>query len=143
MITTIPERLKVARLLQTVEDCEAFEDALAELAEGDLDPALLPALLECFDDRAQTTQPELMWQLLHLVESFEMEAYLLALIKKTSYLQEYAPDWLLTLWARTLNGDEARTRLQHEIFPLLPGASDVRAYLLAEPALEAQARSLF
>src|SRR5690348_9410363 len=99
-MTTIPERLNATRLLQTAEECEQFEDALAEIDPAS-DLALLPMLYEVFDD--QTAVPELMWQLLHLIESFEKEAHLCTLIEKTPFLRKHAPDWLETFWARILN----------------------------------------
>lgn len=138
MKNTLPEQLKAVRLLQTVQECETFEDALAEIDTADL--SLLPALYECFDD--QTAQPELMWQLLHLIEDFEEEASLLALLEQTPYMQEHAPNWLTILWARVLNSAEARARLQHEILPL-HAFSAVQAYLLSSPTLQAQAHPLF
>ena len=136
---SIPERLKAARRLQSEEDYEQFEDALAEINPA-ADLALLPALYEVFDD--ETKLLDLMWQLLHLVEDFEEEAGLLALIEKTPYLQEHAPKWLNILWARTLNSDEALTRLKYEIFPLIDTTS-IADYLRSEPSLQPKAARLF
>src|SRR5437868_4135914 len=108
-MSTIVAQLKATRLLRTAEECEQFEDALAEIDPAS-DLALLPELYEVFSDEAAV--PALMWQLLHLIESFEQEARLRTLIEKTPFLREHAPDWLETFWARTLNSDAARIRLQ-------------------------------
>jgi hypothetical protein len=131
----ITEQLQHALNAQAWED---FADAVAEVDTADV--TLLPALYACFTDEAAALP--VMWQLLHLVEDFEEEASLLALMEQTPSLQEHAPHWLATLWSRTLNSDEARTRLQHEILPL-HDFPDVQAYLLSEPTLQAQARQLF
>src|SRR5262249_20801771 len=139
-MSTIVARLKAARRLQSDEDCEQFEDALAEIDPA-TDLALLPALYECFDD--QTEELDLMWQLVHLVEDFEVEASLRGLIEKTPFLREQAPNWLVILWAGVLNSDEVRTRLQYEILPLLEDTTALRDYLLSEPSWQAKARQLF
>ena len=64
--------LEINRLMQSLDEVAAFEDALAQLAE-EPDPALLSDLHLVLDDRCQ--QPEVLFGLIHFLESFEVAAH--------------------------------------------------------------------
>lgn len=67
--------LQANRLMRCAFDIAAFENALTELAQNPQN-LWLPELHLVLDDRCQ--QQEVMWDLIHFLESFDMKAQLLA-----------------------------------------------------------------
>ncbi len=98
------DSLKASRLMRSREEVNAFENALFQLAENPKNDDL-PALHLIFDDRCQ--QPEVMFGLVHLLESFALEEQLQAFVAIVPELITVAPDWTKILHSRILNDKEA------------------------------------
>lgn len=87
---------------------EAYGDALNALRRAPKDPALLPRLITVFCD---VEDYEVLWTLLHYVESFPREEYVPALIDATPRLLD-GQEWLRRLYLRILNSDTYRPYLK-------------------------------
>ncbi len=96
--------LETNRLMQSPDEVAAFEDALAQLAE-EPDPALLSGLHLVLDDRCQ--QPEVLFGLIHFLESFEISAQISAFAAVVPQLIFTAPEWVKVLHTRLLNDEMA------------------------------------
>ncbi|MGK7904306.1 MAG: Imm30 family immunity protein [Hormoscilla sp.] len=83
----------------------AFENALTELAQNPQN-RWLPELHLVLDDRCQ--QQDVMWDLIHFLESFDMKAQLLAFVKVLPELMARAPEWTEILHYRICNDESAR-----------------------------------
>lgn len=111
------QRLRNNRLMRSPAEAAAFEGALEEVAASrELD--LLPDLHLILDDGCR--QHEVMFGLIHLLESFDVEAQLNALLEMLPELVKQAPSWAKVLHFRILNDDEARGSYQR----LVSGASE-------------------
>lgn len=87
----------------------AFENALTELAQNPQN-LWLPELHLVLDDRCQ--QQEVMWDLIHFLESFDMKAQLLAFVKVLPEMMARAPEWTKILHYRICNDESARVLYQ-------------------------------
>jgi len=103
--------LDANKLMRSPEEVTAFENALAEFAKHP-ESEHLPALHLILDDRCQ--QPEVMFSLIHFLESFEMEQQLQAFISVIPQLIIFASDWTRILHSRILN-DEVACRLYRNL----------------------------
>ena len=92
--------LQENRLMQTEEQVTNFENALAEIAENKLSAYHL-----ILDDQCQ--QPELMFSLIHFLESFDMEKQITAFIHVVPQLMITAPEWTRIIHNRILNDESA------------------------------------
>ena len=101
-------RLGEARLMRTDAEVAQFIAALDELA-GRRQQADLPGLHQAFDD--QTKHPEVMWSLVHLIEEFDDQAGVNALMAALPKMIPTARDWMKLLVIRTLNSDAGRPLL--------------------------------
>ncbi|MDY6802907.1 MAG: Imm30 family immunity protein [Cyanobacteriota bacterium] len=101
---TLIETLKENRLMQTEREINSFETALAEIANNPNEEDL-PKYHLILDDRCQ--QPEVMFGLVHFLESFEPETQLQAFIKVIPQLALDAPEWTKILHNRILNDEFA------------------------------------
>lgn len=99
------EILQENKLMETAEAVTAFEDALAELAEN-FRQEELPQYHLVLDDRCQ--HPEVMFGLIHFLESFEIEQQLAAFLEVTPQLILIAPEWMRILHSRILNDQDYR-----------------------------------
>jgi len=102
--------LEANKLMHSPEEVAAFEHALAQIAEN-LPKENLPALHLILDDRCE--QPEVMFSLVHLLESFALDEQVQAFISVIPQLITFAPDWTRILHTRILN-DEAACRCYQE-----------------------------
>lgn len=105
-ITETITSLRSNRLLKTQEQVSAFDEALARVSQH---PDASKHLLELhlvLDD--QTQQAEVMYGLVHLLESFGIEEQLQAFFQALPSLLKQAPEWVKTLNYRLLNDEEAR-----------------------------------
>jgi hypothetical protein len=115
-----------SRRIRTKAEVAVFEQALAGLArqaaaEPDQHGVVLPGLLLLFDD--DCVHFEVMWGLVHMVEDgrlFELDDYLVALIKVLPQLLSQAQEWALLLHYRILNGDQARDRYRELVRDATP-----------------------
>jgi hypothetical protein len=110
------QQLYQSRKMHTEKEIEHFEEALLALSST-RDASVLPHLFAAFDD--STEQSEVMWGLLHTVESYEREAYLLGLAKAIPSMILHAKNWVLISQYRILNNDHARS-MYRKIITTLP-----------------------
>ncbi|MFN6519295.1 MAG: Imm30 family immunity protein [Nostoc sp. CreGUA01] len=96
--------LRENRLMQTQQEVTDFENALAEIADNP-DEQNLSAYHLVLDDRCQ--QPEVMFSLIHFLESFDIEKQIAAFIKVVPQLMLDAPEWTRIIHDRILNDDSA------------------------------------
>ncbi len=97
---TLIEILKENRLMRTEPEINNFEIALAEIANHPNEHDL-PEYHLILDDKCQ--QPEVMFSLVHFLETFEVEIQLEAFIKVIPQLMINAPEWTRILHNRILN----------------------------------------
>jgi hypothetical protein len=90
-------------MLSSAIEVSAFERAVQELATtpqaGDV-----KELLSVFTDRSE--HQEMMWGLLHFIESLGMERYLKGLVDALPTMLQDAPEWAEILHCRILNDDK-------------------------------------
>lgn len=98
-------RLYENRLLRTELECEQFDLALEGLA-GDTEDVVIHQIFKVFDD--DTEQEEVMFSLVHFVESLQMEMYLTQLLHSLPEMLEHARNWAIVLNERILNDDNYR-----------------------------------
>ena len=96
--------LRENRLMQTPQQVTDFENALAEIADNP-DEQNLSAYHLVLDDQCQ--QPEVMFSLIHFLESFDIEEQIAAFIKVVPQLMIDAPEWTRIIHDRILNDDSA------------------------------------
>lgn len=115
------EILHQNKSMKTPEEVQRFNDALIEIGSNPHDLDLLPDLLEVFDDF--TYQNDVMWGLLHYVESFaeefSMKDYVQAIMTLAPALLPDSGEWFGTLLVRSINAEDSRKVLK-ELFPTLP-----------------------
>ncbi|GGF65741.1 hypothetical protein GCM10010912_08490 [Paenibacillus albidus] len=95
-------RLYENRLLRTELECEQFDRALEGLA-GDTEDRIIHEVFRVFDD--ETEQEEVMFGLVHFVESYQMDMYLTQLLESLPAMLEPARDWAIILNKRILNDE--------------------------------------
>ena len=100
------KRLYNCRFLKNQSECEEFDDALESLADCD-DEKLIKELCIVFED--ETQEEEVMFGLVHFIESFEMEKYLTEMPKALPKMVESAKEWTMLLNIRILNNDLYRS----------------------------------
>jgi hypothetical protein len=93
------------RLIRISDEIILFEQTLAELAKNP-NPDDLPELHLIFHDDCQ--QPEVMFSLVHFLESFDVEAQIQAFIRVLPSLIEQAPQWTEILYTRIDNDETAQ-----------------------------------
>jgi hypothetical protein len=129
-VNQLIKRLEANQLLSTEEEVNAFDDALARLSKmpkDEIEPRLAD-IMRVFDDRAESF--DVMWGLLHFVETFSMEPYLKALAEAAPELSKRAPEWIENLIGRILNSAKDRPELRR-LLPHLPsrGQTEIRQIL--------------
>jgi hypothetical protein len=101
--------LETNRLMRSPEEASAFEQALAELAQNP-NPADLPQLHLILDDGCQ--QPEVMFSLIHFLESFDLQEQLQAFIDVLPNLTKNAVEWTMILHTRIVNDADAQNAFE-------------------------------
>jgi hypothetical protein len=96
------ERLRDVDRRRDASYVDDFEASLAEIASLE-DAACIGPLLELFEDVHPVE--ELLWSVVHLVESFPDDVYLRELLRGTPALQRRSVTWSCTLYVRVLNHD--------------------------------------
>jgi len=107
--------LEKNKLMRSPDEVTAFENALASLANHPQDEDL-PDLHLILDDRCE--QPEVMFGLIHFLESFDVSAQIQAFVTVVPQLMLVASEWTRILHDRILNDDDA-CRLYRDILHLL------------------------
>ncbi len=103
--------LEPNKLMRSPDEVIAFENALASLADRPQDEDL-PDLHLILDDRCE--QPEIMFGLIHFLESFDVSAQMQAFVTVVPQLMLVASEWTRILHSRILNDDDA-CRLYRDI----------------------------
>ncbi|MEG4485770.1 Imm30 family immunity protein [Microcoleus sp. D2_18a_B4] len=103
------------KLMRSPDEVIAFENALSSLAARPQDEDL-PDLHLILDDRCE--QPEVMFGLIHFLESFDVSAQIQAFVTVVPQLMLVASEWTRILHSRILNDDDA-CRLYRDILHLL------------------------
>jgi primosomal protein N' len=120
-VADLIKTLQMNRLLRSPAEVEAFDDALAAIAdlpEAEIGP-YLPRLFLVFDDAC--VQPEVMWGLLHLIEDYDLEPMMRAYVSVIPTMLRQAPDWTLRITNRVLNSEHDRRALK-ALLSVLPSA---------------------
>jgi hypothetical protein len=125
------EILTENRLMQTPQEVDAFESALAEIAKNP-DESNLTAYHLILDDRCQ--QPEVMFSLIHFLESFDMEKQIEAFITIIPQLMLSAPEWTRILHNRILN-DESACEVYQKLLHLINSQKPHFLYYLLEESV--------
>ncbi|NER22701.1 MAG: hypothetical protein F6J86_30260 [Symploca sp. SIO1B1] len=123
--------LEENKLMQSLEEVAAFEYALAQLAEN-LPKENLPALHLILDDRSK--QPEVMFSLVHFLESFALDEQLQSFISVVPQLVATAPDWTRILHTRILNDEVACRCYQEKLHAINASSPHFIRQLLEENA---------
>jgi hypothetical protein len=97
--------LKANRLLRSVDEVNQFEKTLEQLAENP-DPCDLLDLHLVLDDACE--QPEVMFGLVHFLESFEVQVQVQAFVQVMPDLVKRAAEWSEILHSRMMNDAIAR-----------------------------------
>jgi hypothetical protein len=103
--------LEKNKLMRSPDEVTAFENALASVADRPQDEDL-PDLHLILDDRCE--QPEVMFGLIHFLESFDVSAQMQAFVTVVPQLMLVASEWTRILHNRILNDDDA-CRLYRDI----------------------------
>lgn len=111
--------LQQNRYLRTPSEVASFETALAELVRLRKKEDLAD-LFRVFTDDCE--QHEIMWGLLHFVESFGMADELEALLEVVPVLSKEAPEWVETIHCRILNDANYRNYYKRLFQNASPGA---------------------
>lgn len=98
---------KISRLknhvgMKTPEDVNLFEELVYELAEQKT-PGVLDDLINLFDDKCE--HPEVMYSLVHAIETFPDKLYIQSILKNISKL-EGRLEWFLTLFYGIFNSND-------------------------------------
>ena len=99
------EKMNANRFMRSRAEVVTFEDAMAELAKNPKNE-YLPELYLVLDDECE--HHEVMYGLIHFLESFDENAQLQALVDVAPQLIVRAPDWTKILHYRILNDDPSR-----------------------------------
>lgn len=121
-INDIEKKLKKYSLFKTNEDIEKFDALLSQIAEKK-NPEYIPLLMKIFDDN--TEYPEVMYNVVHILEDYPDDVHATALIKWTPFMLNHAPVWLLTLVYATLNNPSSLASFKENIH-LIPKESMIQ-----------------
>ena len=106
------EQLYNSRLLRTREELEEFEESLKEISKV-IQENDIPELCKVFDD--QTENEEVMFGLIHLIESFSSEKAFKLTTLAISQMLENAMNWAKIIIYRCLNDDSSRIMLKKAV----------------------------
>jgi hypothetical protein len=139
------EILNANKFMRSDEEVMSFEYALAELAL-DRNSEYLPTLYLVLDDRCE--QHEVMYGLIHFLESFELKDYLQAFIDALDRTIVNAKEWTMILLYGILNRDLARNLYSEMLHSTNSKNRDLCTTLLQEiaanesPPLSSRAESV-
>ncbi|WP_414493018.1 Imm30 family immunity protein [Stenotrophomonas maltophilia] len=89
-----------------MEEAGVFDRSVQALSGQEFSRQELQILFAIFAD--DTPHHEVMWGLLHLVETSDSERLISSLVQSAPYMRRVAPEWLETFICRVLNHDPAR-----------------------------------
>jgi hypothetical protein len=111
------ELLETNKLLKSDEEFKAFYQAISSLKNEPRNPQMLHRLLLLFD--SPTERIDIMWTLLHFVESFDLDSYVKAVAQSTPLIEPINRKWLIIIYTRILNHENAVLYLKN-LLPQLP-----------------------
>ena len=106
------EILEVNRLLRSPDEVATFEQILEKLAQNP-NTVNLSSLHLILDDACE--QPEVMFSLVHFLESFEVQEQVQAFIQVMPDLSKRATEWTEILHSRIMNDDVARSFFEEKV----------------------------
>jgi len=109
--------LEANRLLRSPDEVTRFEQTLEKLARNP-DPADLPSLHLILDDACE--QPEVMFSLVHFLESFDVQEQVQAFVQVLPDLVKRAEEWAVILHSRMMNDEGARSMFEEMIASMPP-----------------------
>lgn len=121
------EVLEANRLLRSSDEVALFEQTLEKLAQNP-DPTDLPSLHLILDDACQ--HPEVMFGLVHFLESFDLQAQVQAFIQVMPDLVKRAAEWTAILHSRMMNDDVARSAFEERVQMINKQDQDVIQHFL-------------
>lgn len=127
--------LRNNRFIRSSAEATAFE-AVLESLPADPDESLLREMYLVLDDSCE--QPEVMFSLIHLLESYPLRRQLSALAKAAPQLTLHGSQWLKTSLYRVLNDDAALASLAEVLDTIGSPARAVLEKVLAEIGTEAR-----
>jgi len=128
------EVLEANRLLRSPDEVAQFEKTLETLAQNP-DSADLPSLHLILDDACE--QPEVMFSLVHFLESFDVQEQIQAFIQVMPNLVKRAPEWTAILHSRIMNDEGARSVFNEKLV-LMPSAQQSEIYTLISSFLKSE-----
>jgi hypothetical protein len=128
------EVLEANRLLRSPDEVAQFEQTLETLAQNP-DLADLPSLHLILDDACE--QSEVMFSLVHFLESFDVQEQVQAFIQVMPDLMKRAPEWTAILHSRIMNDEIGRSMFNEEIVSMSP-AQQVEIHTLISTFLKSE-----
>jgi hypothetical protein len=122
------EMLEGNRLMRSPNEVAIFEQTLAKLSQNP-DLADLPRLHLILDDACE--HPEVMFSLVHFLESFDMQAQVQAFIEVMPDLVKRAAEWTQILRSRIMNDAIARSFFEERLRSMDAQKHDEISHLLA------------
>jgi hypothetical protein len=104
--------LEANRLLRSSDEVARFEQTLEQLAQHP-DPADLPRLHCILDDACE--HPEVMFSLVHFLESFDVQAQVQAFVQVMPDLAKRSAEWRTILHARIMNDPIAQAAFEAQM----------------------------
>ncbi len=105
-------KLKEASSFKNEEDVDFFETKVWEFVQNK-ESQNISILLDLFDD--DTRHTNIMYALVHALESYEDEVYVAEILKHIGKMQKNAPFWLLGLFCSILNNKSTLIILRKKI----------------------------
>jgi hypothetical protein len=106
------EVLEANRLLRSPHEVAKFEQTLETLAQNP-NSADLPSLHLILDDACE--QPEVMFSLVHFLESFDVQDQVKVFIQVMPNLVERAAEWMAILHSRIMNDEVGRSVFEERV----------------------------
>lgn len=95
------------KYLRSPEEVAGFDKALQALDRSPMSSDDLRGLFGVFTDECQ--QHEVMWGLIHFLESVDMEKEFSAFLEALPMMRRQAPEWAKIIHCRILNDEASRT----------------------------------
>lgn len=92
--------------MNSKQEVVEFDAALIELSREPKTIELIQSLVNVFDD--QCKHLEVMWGLIHFIETFPQQLLIDTIVSQTSALHHQALGWLRNLYGRLLRGETTK-----------------------------------
>ena len=133
MLKKYLEKLDQYKNFEIEGNIDKFDEILGKIAELN-DPNSIEGLIQYFDD--DSDYPEVIFGIIHLIEQFDDDTYLINLLPNSISMFRESPYWIEVLHYRILNSPSTLEAYK-AIFPLLSGdVIDVLKMLLEKIGVE-------